>query len=57
MASPSALVKGAWPALAHFKLQFLTRQIWKPGDREVRRLAAIYGTIVTSIIAMGVAIP
>ncbi len=25
-----ALVKGAWPALAHFKLQFLTRQIWNP---------------------------
>ncbi len=25
-----ALIKGAWPALSHFKLEFLTRQIWNP---------------------------
>jgi len=52
-----ALVKGAWPALAHFKLEFLTRQIWNPVTEKFGALAAIYGTIVTSVIAMGVAIP
>ena len=25
-----SLLAGAWPALAHFKLGFLTREIWNP---------------------------
>jgi phosphate transport system permease protein len=52
-----ALVKGAWPALSHFKLQFLTREIWNPVTEKFGALAPIYGTLVTSIIAMAVAIP
>jgi len=52
-----ALVKGAWPALAHFKLQFLTREIWNPVTEKFGALAPIYGTLVTSAIAMLVAIP
>ncbi len=52
-----ALIKGAWPALAHFKLEFLTRQIWNPVTEKFGALAAIYGTIVTALIAMVVAIP
>ena len=52
-----ALVKGAWPALAHFKLEFLTRQIWNPVTEKFGALAPIYGTVVTSLIAMAVAIP
>jgi phosphate transport system permease protein len=52
-----ALVKGAWPALAHFKLEFLTRQIWNPVTEKFGALAPIYGTLVTSAIAMLVAIP
>src|ERR1700761_154612 len=52
-----ALIKGAWPALSHFKLDFLTRQIWNPVTEKFGALAAIYGTLVTSIIAMAVAIP
>ncbi len=52
-----ALVKGAWPAFAHFKLHFLTREIWNPVTEKFGALAAIYGTMVTSIIAMAVAIP
>src|ERR1700734_2554429 len=52
-----ALVKGAWPALSHFKLEFLTRQIWNPVTEKFGALAPIYGTVVTSVIAMAVAIP
>jgi phosphate transport system permease protein len=52
-----ALVKGAWPALSHFKLEFLTRQIWNPVTEKFGALAPIYGTVVTSLLAMAVAIP
>jgi phosphate transport system permease protein len=52
-----ALVKGAWPAFVHFKLHFLTREIWNPVTEKFGALAAIYGTVITSIIAMAVAIP
>jgi phosphate transport system permease protein len=52
-----ALVKGAWPALSHFKLEFLTRQIWNPVTEKFGALAPIYGTLVTSALAMLVAIP
>src|SRR6201996_1087177 len=52
-----ALIRGAWPALSHFKLEFLTRQIWNPVTEKFGALAPIYGTLVTSVIAMAVAIP
>jgi len=52
-----ALVKGAWPALSHFKLEFLTREVWNPVTEKFGALAPIYGTLVTSLIAMAVAIP
>ncbi len=52
-----SLVGGAWPALSHFKLQFLTREIWNPVTDQYGALAPIYGTVVTSLIAMLLAIP
>ncbi|HVY79996.1 MAG TPA: phosphate ABC transporter permease subunit PstC [Steroidobacteraceae bacterium] len=52
-----ALVKGSWPALSHFKLEFLTREIWNPVTEQFGALAAIYGTLVTSAIAMLLAVP
>ena len=52
-----SLAHGAWPALAHFKLAFLTREIWNPVTDQYGALAAIYGTVVTSIIAMLLAVP
>jgi phosphate transport system permease protein len=52
-----ALLVGAWPALSHFKLSFVTREIWNPVTEEFGALAAVYGTLVTSLIAMVVAIP
>ncbi len=52
-----SLIDGAWPALARFKLAFLTREIWNPVTDEYGALAAIYGTLVTSLIAMLLALP
>jgi phosphate transport system permease protein len=52
-----SLLKGAWPALAHFKLAFLTREIWDPVTEQFGALAAIYGTLVTSLIALAIAVP
>src|SRR5580693_3414550 len=51
------LLLGAWPALSHFKLAFLTREIWNPVTDQYGALAPVYGTLVTSLLAMVIAIP
>ena len=51
------LLQGAWPALAHFKLSFLTSEVWNPVTERFGALAAIYGTLITSLIALLIAIP
>src|SRR5246127_2681745 len=52
-----SLLHGAWPALAHFKLRFLTSEVWNPVTDQYGALAAVYGTLVTSLIALAIAIP
>jgi phosphate transport system permease protein len=52
-----SLVHGAWPALSRFKLAFLTHEIWNPVTDEYGALGAVYGTLVTSVIAMLLALP
>jgi phosphate transport system permease protein len=52
-----SLLHGAWPALAHFKFAFLTREIWNPVTGEFGALAPIYGTLMTSLLAMLLAVP
>ena len=52
-----SLLQGAWPALAHFKLRFLTNEVWNPVTDQYGALAAVYGTLVTSVIALVIAIP
>ena len=52
-----SLLIGAWPALAHFKLAFLTREIWNPVTDQYGALAPIYGTLVTSALALLLAVP
>jgi phosphate transport system permease protein len=52
-----SLVHGAWPALSRFKLAFLTREIWDPVSDQYGALGAVYGTVVTSLIAMLLALP
>ncbi|MGH8276498.1 MAG: phosphate ABC transporter permease subunit PstC, partial [Steroidobacteraceae bacterium] len=53
----ASLLHGAWPAFAQFKLHFLTREIWNPVTDRFGALAAVYGTVVTSLIALVIAIP
>ena len=52
-----SLLHGAWPAFAHFKLRFLTSEVWNPVTDQYGALAAVYGTLVTSLIALAIAIP
>jgi len=52
-----SLMRGAWPAISHFGFSFVTREIWNPVTDEYGALAPIYGTVVTSVIAMMLAVP
>jgi phosphate transport system permease protein len=50
-------VHGSWPALSTFKLGFITKEVWNPVTEKFGALAPIYGTLVTSLLAMLVAVP
>lgn len=52
-----SLIYGAWPALSTFKWDFLTQQRWNPVTEKFGALAPLYGTVVSSLIAMLIAIP
>jgi phosphate transport system permease protein len=52
-----ALISGAWPALREFGLTFLIDESWNPVTERFGAIAPIYGTIVTSLIAMAIAVP
>lgn len=52
-----SLVIGAWPALKKFGLSFLTRSTWNPVKKEFGGLVAIYGTLVTSALAIFIGVP
>jgi phosphate transport system permease protein len=52
-----ALVYGGWPALKTFKLEFLTSTVWNPVTEKFGALAPLYGTVITSLIAMLIAVP
>ncbi|MEQ1650423.1 MAG: phosphate ABC transporter permease subunit PstC [Hyphomicrobiaceae bacterium] len=52
-----SLIIGAWPAIKTFGFGFLTSQSWNPVTEKFGGLAPIYGTIVTSLIAMLIAVP
>jgi phosphate transport system permease protein len=52
-----SLFLGALPALQEFGFGFLTTQSWNPVTDKFGALAPIYGTIITSFIAMLIAVP
>ncbi len=52
-----SLLIGSWPALKTFGLPFFSSAEWNPVTEEFGALVPIYGTIVTSIIAMLIAVP
>ncbi len=52
-----ALIQGSWPALSRFGLGFLTTESWNPVKETFGAVAPIYGTLVTSAIAMVIGVP
>ena len=53
----ATLIAGALPALQTFGPAFVVTNVWNPVTEKFGALAPIYGTLVTSAIAMLIAIP
>lgn len=52
-----SLTIGAWLSITHFGWSFLTSQSWNPVTENFGALASVYGTVVTSLLAMVLAVP
>ena len=52
-----SLTISAWPAIDRFGLGFLTSTNWDPVKEDFGGLVMIYGTLVTSLIALLIAVP
>ena len=52
-----SLVVGGWPAFARFGVGFFTGTEWDPVQEVFGALPTIYGTLVTSVIALLIAVP
>src|SRR5215470_9132747 len=52
-----SLIHGSIPALRTFGFSFLFTESWNPVTEKFGAIAPIYGTIVTSLIAMLIAVP
>ena len=57
MAILITLLIGAWPAIKEFGPGFLTSAVWDPVQNKYGGLVMIYGTVVTSLIALLIAVP
>jgi phosphate transport system permease protein len=52
-----SLIVGAWPAIDKYGLGFLTNTEWDPVTDSYGGLVMIYGTLMTSFIALLIAVP
>jgi phosphate transport system permease protein len=52
-----ALIVGAMPSFRAFGWGFFTSSVWNPETEKFGAVAPVYGTVVTAIIAMVIAIP
>ncbi len=52
-----SLASGAWPAFKAFGFGFFVTEAWNPVTEKFGALAPIYGTVVSSALAMLVAVP
>ena len=52
-----SLLIGAWPSISAYGLGFLTSTAWDPVQNEYGGLVMIYGTLMTSFIALLIAVP
>jgi len=57
MAILVSLIREAWPAFRAFGLEFFYGTTWSPSDDVYGAVIAIYGTLVTSFIALLFALP
>lgn len=53
----ATLVVGAWPAISKFGFHFLTTSEWDPVGENFGALVPIFGTVVTSALALLIAVP
>ncbi|MGD9943194.1 MAG: phosphate ABC transporter permease subunit PstC [Burkholderiaceae bacterium] len=53
----ASLLIGAWPALSQFGLEFFYGTKWSPSEDVYGAVIAVYGTLVTSAIALLIAVP
>src|SRR3990167_571148 len=53
----ASLTISAWPAITKFGLGFLTSTTWDPVKEDFGGLVMIYGTVMTSAIALLIAVP
>ena len=53
----ASLVVGAWPAIQEYGISFLWRSEWDPAMDRYGGLVMIYGTLMTSFIALLIAVP
>jgi phosphate transport system permease protein len=52
-----SLIQGSYLALSTFGLNFLITDVWNPVTEKFGAAAPIYGTLITSLIAMLIAVP
>jgi len=52
-----SLVISAWPAIHKYGLSFLTSTVWDPVREDFGGLVMIYGTVMTSLVALLIAVP
>lgn len=53
----ASLVAGAMPSIQAYGLPFVYTQAWNPVTEKFGALASVYGTLVTSVVAMFIAVP
>jgi len=51
------VIAAAWPALRHFGFGFLTSSVWDPVRERFGAAPMIYGTIVSSVLALVLSVP
>ncbi len=57
MAVMISLIIGAWPAFHEFGISFVWTEVWNPVKDHYGALSPLYGTLITSVIAMVIGVP
>lgn len=52
-----SLIIASWPSMEKFKFAFLWSKEWDPPAEQFGALVPIYGTVITSLIALFIAVP